>query len=96
LAGGGATELAATPYRGWAEIVAKLLIAPGWRNRIATLRRMAISGEDVGELAFPRSFAFLYPLVRIPRMIVRRHRRARRRKSRRDTAARDAHAKHSQ
>jgi chorismate mutase len=95
-AGGGATELAATPYRGWAEIIAKLLIAPRWRNRIATLRRLAISGEDVGELAFPRGFAFLYPLVRIPRMIVRRRRRAERRKSRRETVAADAHAKHLQ
>ncbi len=96
LAGDGAKELAATPYRGWAEIIAKLLIAPRWRNRIATLRRLAISGEDVGDLALPRGFAFLYPLVRIPRMIVRRHRRAQRRKSRRNMATADAHAKHSQ
>ncbi|MEG3164436.1 nucleotidyltransferase family protein [Sphingomonas sp. PB2P19] len=82
LAGGGATELAATPYRGWAEIAAKALIATRWRNRVAILRRLAVSGEDVGQLGLRGGLRVLYPLVRIPLMIGRRTARRKRRTGR--------------
>lgn len=83
LAGDGATELAATPYRGWAEIVAKALVAPRWRNHTAILRRVAVSGEDVGELGLKGGLRLLYPLVRIPLMVRRRAARQKRRRTNR-------------
>lgn len=81
-AGGGAQELAATPYRGWAELTAKLLVAPRWSNRLAVLRRLLISGEDVGALALPAILTPAYPLLRIPLWLMRRTRRAARRRGR--------------
>jgi microcystin-dependent protein len=75
-AGGGARDLAATPYRGWAELTAKLLIAPRVGNRLAIVRRILISGEDIGELALPGALGFLYPLLRLPLLVRRRVRRA--------------------
>lgn len=74
-AGGAARELAASPYRGWAELTAKLLVAPGARNRRAVLRRLLISGEDVGALALPAWLAPAYPLLRVPLWLIRRARR---------------------
>lgn len=77
MAGGGARELASTPYRGWVEFAAKLLIAPTLRSLAPTLRRLAISSEDVGTLALPAGCIWLYPLLRVPMLVVRRQRRAR-------------------
>ncbi len=74
-AGGGARDLAASPYRGWAELTAKLLVSPGPRNRRAVLRRLLVSGEDVGMLALPAILALAYPLLRIPMWGMRRLRR---------------------
>lgn len=76
-AGGGMRELATTRYRGWAEFTAKLLIAPRVGNVAAIVRRLLVSGEDVGLLALPRALVFLYPLLRLPLLIARRVRRAR-------------------
>ncbi|UUL82459.1 nucleotidyltransferase family protein [Sphingomonas qomolangmaensis] len=75
-AGGGTRELSTTRYRGWAEFAAKLLIAPRFGNMLAIVRRVLVSGEDVGMLALPRGFVFLYPLLRVPLLVVRRVRRA--------------------
>jgi hypothetical protein len=75
-AGGGARDLADTPYRGWAEFAAKLLVAPRPRNALAVLRRMLISAGDVGEVALPPPLFLLYPVLRIPLLIRRRLRRA--------------------
>ncbi len=87
MAGGGARELAATRYRGWVEIAAKLLIAPDARAVGATMRRIAISGEDVGTLGLPAGWGWLYPLVRMPMLVLRRQQRRRRQRSRRQTVA---------
>ncbi|UZK69006.1 nucleotidyltransferase family protein [Sphingomonas sp. S1-29] len=76
-AGGGTRELATTRYRGWAEFAAKLLIAPRIGNAAAIVRRLLVSGEDVGLLALPRGLVFVYPLLRLPLLIARRVRRAR-------------------
>jgi hypothetical protein len=80
-AGGGARELEASPYRGWAELAAKLLVAPGPGNRLAVLRRLLVSGEDVGALALPALLSPAYPLLRVPLWLVRRARRARDRRA---------------
>lgn len=85
MAGGGARELASTPYRGWVEFAAKLLIAPSPRTVAATLRRLAISSEDVGTLALPPGCTWLYPLLRIPMLVMRRRQRAGQRLSARRT-----------
>jgi hypothetical protein len=74
-AGGGARDLAGTPYRGWAELVAKLLIAPGAAARLAVARRILISAEDIGMLGLPVVLSFLYPLLRVPLLVIRRWRR---------------------
>ncbi len=71
-AGGGARELEATPWRGWAEIAAKLLVAPGWRTRLAALRRLALAGEDIAAIALPRGLFWLYPVLRLPLLVRRR------------------------
>ena len=72
VAGGGTRDLSTTRYRGWVEFTAKLLIAPTRRNIFATLRRLVISGDDVGRLALPRGCGWLYPILRIPMLVRRR------------------------
>lgn len=76
-AGGGARDLANTRYRGWVEFAAKLLIAPRWSNAFSVLRRILISAEDVGKVPLPPQLFFLYSVLRIPLLIVRRVRRRR-------------------
>lgn len=79
--GGGGRDYAATPYRGWGELTAKLLIAPRAANVLAIVRRIFISGEDIGSLALPAPLLFLYPLARFPMLITRRTARASHRKA---------------
>jgi hypothetical protein len=74
-AGGGALELEATRWRGWAEMAAKLLVAAGVRNRLAVLRRLAFSGQDVALLDLPRGLVWAYPLLRVPLLVQRRAQR---------------------
>ncbi len=74
-AGGGARDLSTTRYRGWVEFAAKLLIAPSFRSLAVTLRRLAISSEDVGQLALPGGCGWMYPVLRIPLLVRRRLRR---------------------
>lgn len=71
-AGGGALELERTARRGWTEMLAKLLVAPGWRQRAAVLRRLALSGEDIAALPLPPALFWLYPLLRVPLLVGRR------------------------
>ena len=77
-AGEGARELEATPWRGWAEMLAKMLVAAGWRGRLAVLRRIVLSGEDIARVPLPKGLIWLYPLLRIPLLIQRRAARWRR------------------
>lgn len=77
-AGEGARELEATPWRGWAEMLAKLLVAAGWRGRLAVLRRLALAGEDIAQVALPKGLIWLYPLLRVPLLLRRRAARWRR------------------
>lgn len=74
-AGGGASDHATGIWRGWSEMAAKALVATGWRQRLAVLRRLAVAGEDVAQLALPAGLGFLYPVVRIPMLIARRRQR---------------------
>lgn len=80
IAGGGGRDHAGTPFRGWGELTAKLLIAHRPGHALATVRRVLVSSEDVGLLALPSSLVLLYPVVRIPLLIARRARRAARRR----------------
>jgi len=77
-AGEGTRELEATPWRGWAEMLAKLLVAAGWRGRLAVLRRLALAGEDIAQVALPKGLIWLYPLLRVPLLLRRRAGRWRR------------------
>lgn len=77
-AGEGARELETTPWRGWAEMLAKLLVAAGWRGRLAVLRRLALAGEDIAQVALPKGLIWLYPLLRVPLLLRRRTMRWRR------------------
>ncbi|MDE2595708.1 MAG: nucleotidyltransferase family protein [Sphingomonadales bacterium] len=81
-AGGGTRELATTPWRGWAEMAAKLLAAANWRARAVVGRRLLVSAEDVAELSLPAGFGWLYPVLRVPMLVRRRLGRARRRAQR--------------
>lgn len=71
-AGEGALELERSAWRGWTELVAKLLVAPGWRQRTAVLRRLALSGEDIAAVDLPPALFWLYPLLRVPLLVRRR------------------------
>lgn len=86
-AGGGARDLSTSLYRGWTEFTAKLLIAPSARSVLVTLRRLAISSEDVGRLALPGGCGWLYPLLRIPMLVHRRILRSMARRGRADLNA---------
>lgn len=77
-AGEGARELEVTPWRGWAEMFAKLLVAAGWRGRLAVLRRLALAGDDIAQVALPKGLIWLYPLLRVPLLVRRRIARWRR------------------
>ncbi|WP_086736890.1 nucleotidyltransferase family protein [Erythrobacter colymbi] len=71
-AGEGARELETTPWRGWAEMLAKLLVAAGWRARLAVFRRLALAGEDIAQVPLPRGLFWLYPVLRVPLLVRRR------------------------
>ncbi|HSF11746.1 MAG TPA: hypothetical protein VLA50_02135, partial [Erythrobacter sp.] len=71
-AGEGARELEATPWRGWAEMLAKMLVAAGWRGRLAVLRRIVLSGEDIASVNLPKGLIWLYPVLRVPLLVRRR------------------------
>ncbi|MCL9999647.1 MAG: nucleotidyltransferase family protein [Erythrobacter sp.] len=77
-AGEGARELETTPWRGWAEMLAKLLVAAGWRGRLAVLRRLVLAGEDIAQVALPKGLIWLYPVLRVPLLLRRRAARGRR------------------
>jgi hypothetical protein len=81
-AGQGARELEATPWRGWTEMLAKLLVAAGWRGRLAVLRRLVLAGEDIAQVPLPRKLLWLYPFLRVPLLVRRRARRWRRLRAR--------------
>jgi hypothetical protein len=76
--GQGARELEATPWRGWTEMLAMLLVAADWRGRLAVLRRIALAGEDIAQVPLPGGLVWLYPLLRVPLLIHRRTVRRRR------------------
>ena len=77
IAGGGTTELAHTRWRGWAEMAAKMLIVSDVGSWLTLVRRVAISRGDVEVLLLPAPLWFLYPIVRIPSLILTRVRRRR-------------------
>jgi hypothetical protein len=77
-AGEGARELETTPWRGWAEMLAKMLVAAGWRERLSVVRRIALSGEDIATVPLPKGLIWLYPVLRVPLLIQRRTARWRR------------------
>lgn len=77
-AGDGARELEATPWRGWAEMLAKMLVTTGWRGRLAVLRRILLSGEDIASVKLPKGLIWLYPVLRVPLLVRRRTARWRR------------------
>lgn len=71
-AGGGARELETTPWRGWVEMLAKMLVASSWRARLAVMRRLILSGEDIALIRLPVGLLWLYPALRVPLLIQRR------------------------
>lgn len=70
--GDGARELESTPWRGWTEMLAMLLVAANWRGRLAVFRRLALAGEDIAQIPLPRGLMWLYPLLRVPLLVYRR------------------------
>jgi hypothetical protein len=77
-AGKGARELEATPWRGWAEMLAKMLVASGRRGRMAVLQRIVFAGEDIARVPLPKGLIWLYPVLRVPLLVRRRTARWRR------------------
>jgi hypothetical protein len=76
-AGGGAAEHARSRWRGWAEMAAKLLIAPGPAQAARVVRRLAVSAPDASAAGLPPGLGMLAPVVTLPA-------RWRRRRARRD------------
>jgi hypothetical protein len=77
-AGDGARELEATLWRGWAEMLAKMLVAASWRGRLAVMRRIVLAGEDIARVPLPDFLIWLYPVLRVPLLVHRRVARWRR------------------
>ncbi|MDB5706782.1 MAG: hypothetical protein JWN66_3898 [Sphingomonas bacterium] len=71
-AGGGARELAETPWNSVVEPSATLLVLSTWRDAWAQLRRVAIPAEDVALLRLPAGLGILYPVLRLPLWIWKR------------------------
>ncbi len=71
-AGGGARELADTPWNSVVEPSATLLTLSRWRDAWAQVRRVAIPAEDVVLLRLPSGFGLLYPVLRLPLWIWKR------------------------
>lgn len=71
-AGGGARELADTPWNSVVEPSATLLTLSRWRDAWAHLRRIAIPAEDVALLRLPAGLGILYPVLRLPLWIWKR------------------------
>lgn len=76
-AGQGARELEPTPWRGWAEMLAKMLVAAGWRQRLSVLRRIGLASEDIARVPLPDPLIWLYPVLRVPLLVYRRAARRR-------------------
>ncbi|RYY09709.1 MAG: hypothetical protein EON55_17825, partial [Alphaproteobacteria bacterium] len=72
---GGAFDLGAARMGGWAEFAAKILVAPNLISCARLLRSMLISADDVGRVPLPPWAAVLYPLLRLPLLLMRRRRR---------------------
>jgi hypothetical protein len=71
-AGGGARELADTPWNSVVEPGATLLTLSSWRDAWSQIRRVAIPAEDVALLRLPTGLGLLYPLLRVPLWIWKR------------------------
>ncbi|WCM29423.1 nucleotidyltransferase family protein [Sphingomonas sp. QA11] len=71
-AGGGARELADTPWNSVVEPSATLLTLSRWRDAWSHVRRVAIPAEDVVLLRLPAGLSGLYPLLRLPLWIWKR------------------------
>ncbi len=89
-AGGGARELADTPWNSVVEPSATLLTLSRWRDAWAQLRRVAIPAEDVVLLRLPSGLGILYPVLRLPLWIWKRSPWSPRRRPRRRIAPRAA------
>jgi len=71
-AGGGARELADTPWNSVVEPSATLLTLSRWRDAWAQVRRVAIPAEDIVLLRLPPGLGLLYPVLRLPLWIWKR------------------------
>lgn len=78
-AGGGATDLAHTGWRGWAETGAKLLLTSGTGDLKGWSTRLLFSVEPDERVGASRLWHITHPLRRIPRLIRRRRERRLRR-----------------
>jgi len=50
----------------------QFFLSAGWRYKVAELRRQATSPYDRATLSLPRYLHFLYPLLLVPRWLIRR------------------------
>lgn len=73
--GGGTFDLGAARMGGWAEFAAKLLVATNLGSCARLLRSLLISAEDIGRVPLPPWAAGLYPLLRLPLLLMRRRKR---------------------
>ena len=74
-AGGGATDLAETRWRGWAEMAAKLLLASRTGDAAGWTMKLLFSVADGDEPDGSRLWYVRHSLLRIPRLIQRRRKR---------------------
>lgn len=71
-AGGGASDLARSRWRGWAEMTGKLLVAASPGDIGGWLVRLLFSASDAETAERSRAWFVLHPLQRIPKLLKRR------------------------
>ena len=77
MAGRGETELDDTVFGTVLMNLSHFLIGRGWRYKLFELGRKFRTPEDQIELPLPPSLHFLYPIIAIPRWVLRRARLSR-------------------
>lgn len=75
--GDGRTELDRLTFATIPIHLSYFLLVPGWRFKRAEFMRRLVSAWDRVTIPLPRALHFLYPVMLIPRWLMRRHRQAR-------------------
>jgi hypothetical protein len=73
----GATELDQTVFGTVVINLSHFLLKRGWRYKVSEIRRKGIGAEDKVAMPLPRALQFLYPILAVPRWVMRRYRMSR-------------------